>query len=93
MKRKGYSMKAMNAYNEGYARGIDISLLGKKLILKDINPYSPFINRKCWEAFNTGAKDAYMFTNKQRENQRVYQRMQELNEKNKSKPKGLEKER
>jgi hypothetical protein len=76
MKRKRFSISALNAYNEGYKRGIDIALANKELT--KINPYSPLFNRSCWEGFGKGLKDGFLQGVKQREQQQAYQRLKEL---------------
>ena len=76
MKRKRLSTSALNAYNEGYKRGIDIALSNKELT--KINPYSPFYNRRCWEGFGKGLKDGFLQGAKQKEQQQAYKRFKEL---------------
>jgi hypothetical protein len=76
MKRKRFSISALNAYNEGYKRGIDIALANKELT--KMNPYSLFYNRSCWEGYGKGLKDGFLQGVKQREQQQAYERLKEL---------------
>ncbi len=72
------STPSLNAYNDGFRRGIDVALENKKLDLKKINPFNLILNRSSWEGFNTGAKDGFLQGIRQREQQRAFTRLKEL---------------
>ena len=90
MKRGIKSSPALNAYNEGFRRGMDFALEDKELNIKQLNPYSPFLNRLCWEGFQNGATDGFHQGIRQREQHRAYVRLKELDKIRKHTP---EKER
>ena len=78
MKKNNTSANALNAYNDGFRRGIDIALQDETLNLKKINPYHAIFNRVCWEGFNNGSKDGFMQGIRNRENHRAFARLKEL---------------
>ncbi len=78
MKRQPQSEKHLNAYHEGYKKGISIALKDEKLVLKKLNPYHLIVNRQAWEGFRTGATDGFKQGVRQLQQHLSYKRLKEL---------------
>jgi hypothetical protein len=90
MKWNSKSEKYLNAYKDGFVKGIGVGLKNQKLCLKKINPYHLLINHQAWEGFQSGAKDGFKQGIRQLQQHLSYKRLKEID---KLKSKSIEQER
>lgn len=90
MKWKTNSEKHLNAYQDGYQKGVEVALMDEKLALKKLYPYHLIVNRQSWEGFQSGAKDGFKQGVRQLQQHLSYKRLKELD---KLKSKSIEQEK
>ena len=90
MKWQAKSEKHLNAYQEGYKKGIEVALQDEKLALKNLNPYHLLINRQSWEGFQSGVKDGFKQGVRQLQQHLSFKRLKELD---RAKSQSIENER